>query len=62
MLAAAARPACQRLRIYALVEEGRGYDQRLIDGYLSGVDPSKLAKASQIVNSGLNSPIKDVGF
>jgi nitrite reductase/ring-hydroxylating ferredoxin subunit len=36
--------------------------QRLIDGYLSGIEPSKLAKASQIVNSGLDSPIKDIGF
>ena len=36
--------------------------QRLIDGYLAGVEPAKLAKASQIVNSGLDSPIKDIGF
>jgi phenylpropionate dioxygenase-like ring-hydroxylating dioxygenase large terminal subunit len=36
--------------------------QRLIDGYLSGVDPAMLAKASQMVNSGLDSPIKDIGF
>jgi carnitine monooxygenase subunit len=36
--------------------------QRLIDGYLAGIEPAKLAKASQIVNSGLDSPIKDIGF
>jgi hypothetical protein len=36
--------------------------QRLIDGYLAGVDSRTLAKASQIVNSGLDSPIKDIGF
>jgi carnitine monooxygenase subunit len=36
--------------------------QRLIDGYLTGIASSKLARATQIVNSGLDSPIKDVGF
>jgi carnitine monooxygenase subunit len=36
--------------------------QRLIDGYLAGLDQQKLAKASQIVNSGFDAPIKDVGF
>jgi len=36
--------------------------QRLIDGYLAGVEPSKLAKASQIVNSGFDKPIRDIGF
>lgn len=36
--------------------------QRLIDGYLASVDPAKLAKASQIVNSGFDSPILDIGI
>ena len=36
--------------------------QRLVDGYLAGVDPAKLAKANQVVNSGLDSPILDIGF
>jgi phenylpropionate dioxygenase-like ring-hydroxylating dioxygenase large terminal subunit len=36
--------------------------QRLIDGYLAGLDPQKLAKASQVVNSGFNSPIRDLGI
>jgi hypothetical protein len=36
--------------------------QRLIDGYLGGIEPKMLAKASQIVNSGLDSPVKDIGF
>jgi carnitine monooxygenase subunit len=36
--------------------------QRLIDGYLAGVEPDKLAKASQIVNSGFESPILDIGI
>jgi phenylpropionate dioxygenase-like ring-hydroxylating dioxygenase large terminal subunit len=36
--------------------------QRLIDGYLAGLDPHKLARASQIVNNGFESPILDLGF
>jgi hypothetical protein len=36
--------------------------QRLIDGYLAGVEPAKLAKATQIVCSGYDSPIHDIGF
>ncbi len=36
--------------------------QRLIDGYIAGLDPQKLAKGSQIVNDGLDSPILDIGF
>jgi carnitine monooxygenase subunit len=36
--------------------------QRLIDGYLAGLDPKLLAKASQIVNCGFNAEIKDIGF
>ena len=36
--------------------------QRLVDGYLAGLDPSLLAKASQVVNSGFASPILDIGF
>jgi carnitine monooxygenase subunit len=36
--------------------------QRLLDGYLAGLDKEKLAKASQIVNSGYDSPIVDIGF
>jgi hypothetical protein len=36
--------------------------QRLIDGYLAGIEPTVLAKASQIVCSGYNGPITDIGF
>jgi carnitine monooxygenase subunit len=36
--------------------------QRLIDGYLAGVDPQLLAKAAHVVNSGFESPIVDIGF
>ncbi|MDG2004863.1 MAG: aromatic ring-hydroxylating dioxygenase subunit alpha [Novosphingobium sp.] len=35
---------------------------RLIDGYLARLDPKRLAKASQIVNSGFNAEILDIGF
>lgn len=36
--------------------------QRLIDGYLGGVDKEKLAKGSQVASSGLDVPIYDIGF
>jgi len=36
--------------------------QRLIDGYLAGIDPHKLAKAQHIVNDGFEHPIADIGF
>jgi carnitine monooxygenase subunit len=36
--------------------------QRLIDGYLAGLDPQLLAKAAHVVNSGFESPIVDIGF
>ena len=36
--------------------------QRLIDGYIAGLDTEALTKASQTVNSGFASPILDIGF
>jgi phenylpropionate dioxygenase-like ring-hydroxylating dioxygenase large terminal subunit len=36
--------------------------QRLVDGYIAGIPPEELAKASTIVNNGLDSPIRDIGF
>jgi carnitine monooxygenase subunit len=36
--------------------------QRLIDGYLAGVDPELLVKAQHVVNSGFEAPISDIGF
>lgn len=36
--------------------------QRLIDGYIAGLDSEKLVKASQIVNGGFDAPILDIGF
>jgi carnitine monooxygenase subunit len=36
--------------------------QRLIDGYLAGLDLETLAKSTNIINEGYNAPIKDIGF
>jgi hypothetical protein len=36
--------------------------QRLIDGYLAGIDTATLAKATRVVNSGYNAPILDIGL
>jgi phenylpropionate dioxygenase-like ring-hydroxylating dioxygenase large terminal subunit len=36
--------------------------QRLIDGYLAGLDPQLLAKASQLASGGYEAPIRDLGF
>jgi hypothetical protein len=36
--------------------------QRLIDGYLAGLDQNTLAKAQHVVNSGFDAPILDIGF
>ena len=36
--------------------------QRLIDGYLAGCRPQKLAGATQVVNSGFEAPVLDIGF
>lgn len=36
--------------------------QRLVDGYLAGLDPELLAQASRRVNCGFETPITDIGF
>jgi phenylpropionate dioxygenase-like ring-hydroxylating dioxygenase large terminal subunit len=36
--------------------------QRLIDGYIAALDGETLCKAQQVVNSGYNAPILDLGF
>lgn len=36
--------------------------QRLIDGYIAALDRAILAKGEQVVNSGFNAPILDIGF
>ena len=36
--------------------------QRIIDGYLSGADPQKLAKAQHELGSNFDGPIKDLGL
>src|ERR1700751_29609 len=36
--------------------------QRLVDGYLAGLHSDRLARATQVVNSGFDAPILDIGF
>ncbi len=36
--------------------------QRLIDGYIDGLEGDALANASRVVNAGFNVPIADIGF
>jgi phenylpropionate dioxygenase-like ring-hydroxylating dioxygenase large terminal subunit len=36
--------------------------QRLVDGYLAGLDAETLRKGQTVVNSGYNAPILDIGF
>ena len=36
--------------------------QRVIDGYLAGVEPDKLAKATHVLGSNFDGPILDLGF
>ena len=36
--------------------------QRLIDGYLAGLDLGTLTKAQNVVNCGFETPIQDIGF
>ena len=36
--------------------------QRLLDGYLAGLDQQLLAKAQNVVNCGFETPIADIGF
>ncbi|MBP6725505.1 MAG: hypothetical protein KA137_11725, partial [Halioglobus sp.] len=52
----------ENMRLSHKVEGMISNYQRLIDGYLSGVEPDKLAKASQLVNSGFEKPILDIGI
>ena len=52
----------QYMRLSNKVEGMISNYQRLIDGYLAGLDQEKLLKASRIVNSGFEAPVLDVGF
>ncbi len=36
--------------------------QRLLDGYIAGLDLETLTKAQNIVNCGFETPIQDIGF
>ena len=50
------------MRLSHKVEGQLSNYQRVIDGYLGGEDPVKLAKAQQIANGPFESPIKDLGL
>ena len=50
------------MRIANKVEGMISNYQRVLDGYLAGLDKSLLAKGSQIASGGFDSPIKDIGF
>jgi carnitine monooxygenase subunit len=52
----------QYMRLSSKVEGMVSNYQRLIDGYLAGIDRSELARGSQIVCSGYDGPILDLGF
>jgi carnitine monooxygenase subunit len=52
----------QHLRLATRHEGMISNYQRLVDGYLARLDPTLLAKASQVVNSGFAAPILDIGF
>jgi hypothetical protein len=50
------------MRLSHKVEGQLSNYQRVIDGYLAGEDPVKLAKAQQIANGPFEAPIKDLGL
>lgn len=50
------------MRLSHKVEGQLSNYQRVIDGYLSGADPVKLAKAQQLANGPFEAPIKDLGL
>ena len=49
-------------RIGRLHEGAISNFERLIDGYLAGIDPDRLVKAGEVVNGGSFGPIADLGF
>lgn len=52
----------EHMRLSNRVEGMISNYQRLIDGYLAGLDSETLAKSSQIVSGAYDGPIKDIGF
>lgn len=52
----------EHMRLSNRVEGMISNYQRLIDGYLAGLDSTTLAKSSQIVSGAYDGPIKDIGF
>lgn len=55
-------PGFEFMRLSRDVEGLISNYQRLIDGYLGGVDPARLAQGSRVVCQGLDMPITDLGF
>lgn len=52
----------QHMRLSAQQEGMISNYQRLIDGYLAGLDDETLRQGQAVVNSGYNGPILDLGF
>lgn len=52
----------EHMRLSNRVEGMISNYQRLIDGYLAGLDSETLTKSSQIVSGAYDGPIKDIGF
>jgi len=50
------------MRLAGKVEGMISNYQRLIDGYLAGLEPEVLAAASRTINCGFDTPILDIGF
>ncbi|MDG2003903.1 MAG: aromatic ring-hydroxylating dioxygenase subunit alpha [Novosphingobium sp.] len=55
-------PGFKFMRLSSSIEGLISNYQRLIDGFLGGVEEKKLAAASQIASAGLDWPIEDIGF
>jgi hypothetical protein len=55
-------PGFEFMRLSRDVEGLISNYQRLVDGYLGGVEPARLAQGSRIVCQGLDMPIADLGF
>ena len=52
----------EHMRLSGQVEGMISNYHRLIDGYLAGIERSRLAQATHVVCSGYDGPILDLGF
>lgn len=55
-------PGFRFMRLSNAIEGLISNYQRLLDGFIGGVEENKLAAASQIASAGLDWPIEDIGF